>query len=135
MADTLPCDPTAVDAEVTVYLNTTVDGSGRPLGIIDGYQPSHALAPVLTYTVQTIPTVAGINAALEEVFFDLNVGDDPAFVANPKLAVVWYRRIERRRSLSVGDVVELLGRRYAVARSGFQRIGDAVTLSSAARDE
>lgn len=123
MTDTL----TTIDAEVTVYLNTTVDEAGRHVAMIDGYQPGHTLEPVLTYKVRTVPTVAGINAALEEVFFDLNVGDDPEFVANPKLAVVWYRRMERRRSLSVGDVVELLGGRYAVARCGFQRLGDTDT--------
>ncbi|MDT2006211.1 hypothetical protein FXW78_18645 [Rhodococcus opacus] len=74
MTDTLSCDLTAVDAEVTVYLNTTVDGLGRPLGMIDGYRPSHTFERVLTYQVRTVSTVGGINAALEQVFFDLNVG-------------------------------------------------------------
>lgn len=134
MTDTLSCDLTAVDAEVTVYLNTAVDGLGRHLGIIDGYRPSHTFERVLTYKVRTVPTVVGINAALEQVFFDLNVGDDPEFVANPKPEVLRYRRIEGRRSLSVGDVVELLGGRYAVARTGFQRIGDAATAHSVERD-
>lgn len=131
MTDTL----TTIDAEVTVYLNTTVDEAGRHVAMIAGYQPGHTFERALTYKVRTVPTVAGINAALEQVYFDLNVGDDPAFVETPKPEVLRYRRIEGRRSLSVGDVVELLGGRYAVARSGFQRIGDAATAPSAERDE
>lgn len=40
-----PADEAAVtDAVVVVYLNTTTDNAGRPLGIINGYQPAHILA-------------------------------------------------------------------------------------------
>ena len=71
--------------------------------------------------VRALPTTAGINAALEQVFFDLNVGDDPAFADAPRAAVLQYRA-DGHRSLSVGDVVELFDRRYVVDRCGFRPI-------------
>lgn len=114
----LPETSTMVDAIAVVYLNTTTDVSGRPKGFLDGYQPGDFLERVLEYRLPVLPTVAGINAALEQVFFDLNVGDDPAFAPVPKEAVLKYREAGNR-SLSVGDVVEILDRRYAVARTGF----------------
>lgn len=79
MSDTLalPVAPTTVDAVVVVYLNTATDGLGRPVGMLDGYQPGHTLEQALEYRVRALPTTAGINAALEQVFFDLNVGDAP----------------------------------------------------------
>ncbi|MDH6284029.1 hypothetical protein [Prescottella agglutinans] len=116
---TLPDASAVVVALAAVYLNTTKDGLGRPVGVLDGYQPGHTLERVLEYDIPALPTTAGINAALEQVFFDLNVGDDPAFVDAPKSAVLKYRA-DGYRSLSVGDVVELLGRRYAVDRCGFR---------------
>ena len=117
-----PADEAAVtDAVVVVYLTTTTDNAGRPLGIISGYQPAHILEPALTYRMSVLPTIAGIAAALEQVFFDLNVGDDPAFVATPKAAVLRYRACGHR-SLSVGDVVEVLDKRYTVDRCGFRQI-------------
>ncbi|MFD6516976.1 hypothetical protein [Rhodococcus sp. NPDC060176] len=43
--DPRPADEAAVtDGVVAVYLNTTTDNAGRPLGIINGYQPAHILA-------------------------------------------------------------------------------------------
>ena len=57
----------------------------------------------------------------ERVFFDLNVGDDPTCEAKPKEAVLHYRE-RGHRSLSVGDVVEMLDGRYAVDRCGFRQI-------------
>ena len=91
------------------------------MGILDGYQPGNTLERVLKYRVRALPTTAGINAALEQVFFDLNVGDDPAFADAPRAAVLQYRA-DGHRSLSVGDVVELFDRRYVVDRCGFRPI-------------
>ncbi|GBF17429.1 hypothetical protein Br6_04835 [Rhodococcus sp. Br-6] len=118
LTDTPADDLTMVDATVVVHLNTSCDSAGRPKGFLDGYQPGDFLERALEYRLPVLPTVAGINAALEQVYFDLNVGDDPAFAPVPKEAVLQYRAAGNR-SLSVGDVVEILDRRYAVARSGF----------------
>lgn len=115
-------DPAAtVDAVVSVYLNTTTDAAGRHIGTLDGYRPDHTLELALEYRMQLVPTTVGISAALERVFFDLNVGDDPAFVATPKAAVLQYRAAGHR-SLSVGDVVEVHGSWYAVDRCGFRQV-------------
>lgn len=130
MADTLALptlaatavDPAAtIDTLVAVYLNTATDAARRPIGMLDGYHPAHTLELALEYRMPVVPTAVGISAALERVFFDLNVGDDPAFVSTPKDAVLRYRA-DGHRSLSVGDVVEMHGHRYAVDRCGFRQV-------------
>lgn len=102
---------------VTVYLNQATDEAGRSRSMFTGYQAGDPLKEALTYTVSSR---RGVGALLEQVFFDLNVGDDPLMASEVRDEIRRYRA-RRNRSLSIGDVVEIHStrRRYVVAPCGF----------------
>ena len=102
---------------VRIYLNTT-EVSGVPTGMLLGYQQGDDLTLALTTTIMAS---ADDTTICRRVFELLNVGDDPErnTVIDPR--VVAYRS-EGHRSLSVGDVIAIADRWYAVDRVGFIRI-------------
>jgi hypothetical protein len=102
-------------ARVCAYLNTSTDG--RPTGMLDGYAPGHQLALAFEMTV---PAAVCDVEACEQVFFLLNVGDDPAF-GTPDPRALEYR-LKGHRSFSVGDIVTIDDRAYACAGFGFTPI-------------
>lgn len=69
-----------VDTGVIVYLNTATYTLGRPVGVIDGYQSGHTLERAVIYRIPLLPNAVGISVTFEQLSFDLNVGDDRAFV-------------------------------------------------------
>ena len=106
---------------IKVFHNVSVTPEGHPAGMLDGYHQGHDLALVATVRVVREPGVQKADEELaEEMFALFNVGDDPAY-GEPSLIAQEYR-FRGNRSLSVGDVVEVDGRPYAVARFGYTRI-------------
>lgn len=102
--------------QVHIFHNVTRDGFGRPIGILDGYQPGHDLAEVFAYdTDRTDPYAEAQNA-----FFLFNVGDDPSF-GEPKPLALDYRA-KGLRSLSVGDVVVVGDVALACASFGWDAV-------------
>lgn len=99
----------------TVFHNVAKDETGRP-DTFFGYKPGQPLVKVAEVTVEA----SGPDAALEQVFHLLNVGDDPTFGTPDPQAVAY--RAARNRSLSVGDVVVLDGAAFAVASCGYEQV-------------
>lgn len=96
--------------KVKVLLNRQKDEEGR-LAIFtrlrgeDAYQASDELEAVYEHDVEP----SSVEAALNDAWSDFNRGS-PTFVGDDAYP---------QRSLSVGDVVEVDGQRFAVAPSGF----------------
>lgn len=88
-----------------------------------GYQTGHPIVLVCTLR----QAAASDEVILEQMFHLFNVGDDPDF-GTPDPRAVEYRR-RRNRSLSVGDVVDIAGRLYACAGTGWTPV-TAPTLST-----
>lgn len=109
------------DPLIVVRLNDATDELGRPLGMLRGYQPGDKLTPAVLFRMPVDDTETGVAAALEHVFMLLNVGDDREFMDPPSEVAVRYRA-RGCRSLSVGDVVEVFGDRFAVASFGFRKL-------------
>lgn len=106
--------------KITVFHNVSTDEHGRLVGMLDGYQPGHALVPVAEY-VRDVPDTTDfheLRKAAEEAYHVFNVGDDPDFGTPDERALVYRRR--GNRSLSVGDVVRVdagLGDAYLACAS------------------
>lgn len=114
-----------------VYHNVAIDLDGRPLGMLDGYQPEHPLTLVARLKVSgsVLKDQADEYPALEEIFRLLNVGDDPDYGEPDPQAQAY--RLWGNRSLSVGDVVKLQGGRwFAVARIGWVTIPEPAVFAS-----
>lgn len=99
---------------VTIFHNEARDALGRPLGILDGYQPGHPMREVFTYDAGE---PAPLDQIAETAFMLFNVGDDPTFGTPDPTAVAY--RARNLRSLSVGDVVVIAGRAVACASHGW----------------
>lgn len=102
---------------VRAYLNTAEGSGGLPMGMMFGYEPDHGLMLVLDSTV--LATADDI-AMCSRVFRLLNIGDDPEFGPVDPRATNY--RAAGRRSLSVGDVVQVGRQFYSVDRVGFSQI-------------
>lgn len=90
---------------VEIFHNVATDHLGRSLGF-DGYRPEHAVVPVFGYTV----AMTDDQKILAEAFEVFNIGTCARADSYYGLKL---------RSLSVGDVVKIEDRYYAVARAGF----------------
>jgi hypothetical protein len=113
--------------KINVYHNVAQDYAGRPLGMLDGYEITHELALVATVQVAEERGVQYADSEHAEAMFHLfNVGDDPEYGTPDPIAQEY--RFRGNRSLSVGDVVEIDGRAYAVGRVGYRRIPESVDL-------
>lgn len=108
---------------INIFHNVAQDGSGRPLGMLDGYDHTHPL--VLVAQVRLLEAGNDLDTA-EDMFRLFNVGDDPAFGTPDPTAVAY--RARQNRSLSTGDVVEIDGRAYAVARSGYTQVEQPLSI-------
>lgn len=107
--------------QVTIFHNITRDGLGRPLGIIDGFQPEHDVVRVFSYeTALTEPV-----AAAEEAFHLFNVGEDPDFGVPSPIALAY--RAKGLRSLSVGDLVRVGVSTFACASYGWDAVATPTT--------
>lgn len=104
------------DPTLRVYHNVARDEADRPVGMLDGYQPGHAVALVARLTLRAPTDLDACDIA----FRLFNVGDDPEF-GPPDARAVEYRQ-RGNRSLSTGDVVAVNGRFYACARVGWTPI-------------
>lgn len=110
---------------VTVWHNISTDQHTRNLGMMDGYEPGHALVPVAVLDVGTPQGLKvatdelteeerlrlnnALHAILDKAYEVFNVSDDPSFGTPNPLAVEYRKR--KNRSLSVGDVIQLSTRR------------------------
>lgn len=94
--------------KITVFHNVSTDNVGRLLGMLDGYQPGHALVPVAEYEDRSskVEPMEAAHDAANEAYRLFNVGDDPTF-GTPSVLAVDYRK-RGNRSLSVGDVIHVL---------------------------
>lgn len=88
---------------ITIYHNISTDVYGRPIGMLDGYMPGHALVPVARYVEEN--ATDNLVEACERAFHLFNVGDDPAYGTPDPRAVAY--RDNKNRSLSNGDVVQI----------------------------
>ena len=113
---------------VTVWHNIATDHTGRPIGMIDGYQPGHPLVPVAHWSVAAGTPRADV---LAETFAVLNIGDDPDF-GTPDRRVLLYRA-RGNRSLSIGDVIQIGATWNAVAPVGFTTIAAEPDIRLGAR--
>ena len=102
--------------DVKVFLNRAEDLFSRFGGGETTYQDGDELEHVLTLNVDVSEVqVDGGAAVLNRAYAMTNRGSD-TFVGD---------EVYPQRSLSVGDVLEVLGSRFAVAGFGFTRLGDA----------
>jgi hypothetical protein len=101
---------------VTIWHNVARDGSGRPTGMLDGYQPGDAVARVFTY--QAEPDGRDPEQIAEEAFAICN--GHPSSPRGQDLSRRYYAR--ELRSLSVGDVVAVGEAGLAAGRIGWTLI-------------
>ena len=102
--------------DVKVFLNRAEDLFSRFGGSETTYQDGDELEHVVTLSVDVLAGDGDLGGAvLNRAFAMTNRGSD-TFVGDDVYA---------QRSLSVGDVLEVLGSRFAVAGIGFVRLGDA----------
>lgn len=85
-----------------------------PMKFVLGYQDGDPLVLVDRYTSSSDPA-NGVMAALEQVFYALNIGDEAG-----DMQALDYRQ-RRNRSLSVGDVCIIDGVAYKCASLGWER--------------
>ena len=108
--------------KVTVYHNVALDGAGRHLGILDGYQAEHPVTPVFA---TDLPDADDITAC-DQLYRLLNVGEDPS-LGDPDPRAVAYRQ-RGNRSMSIGDLVCIDGRFYACTEDGWQSFATEPTV-------
>lgn len=108
---------------VSVFHNVSTDPQGRSNGIEYGYRTGDALSKVYEFDYTGDLTGTALCEFLYELF---NVGDDPTFHNPPNPIAVAYRKSGGGeygiRSLSKGDVIEVGGVWFAVARFGFEEL-------------
>jgi hypothetical protein len=105
-----------MNVDVKVFLNRAEDLFSRFGGGETTYQSDDELEHVATLSVEVEVVTGDLgNAVLNRAYAMTNRGSG-VFVGDDVYA---------QRSLSVGDVLEVLGSRFAVAGSGFVRLGDA----------
>lgn len=107
---------------ITIWHNVEVK-YGRPVGMLDGYQPGHAMTPVFVYVSE--------SADPDHEAFELFNAPEDYLV--PKLRPIQRRYYANRlRSLSVGDVVQIDDDCRVVARRGFYSFGsfDNMTIAT-----
>jgi hypothetical protein len=86
------------------------------------------LVPVFTTTTERAGGTAEDMVTLDEIWRLLNVGEDPAFGTPDERAVAY--RANRNRSLSLGDVVAIGPRWYALTRrEGWAQITEPADIS------
>ena len=120
---------TTATITVSVYLNTTEDWAGRPIGMMDGFQPEHTFAKAISYDTELAGAVDKdklIDIA-ERACFLFNVGDDPSFGTPDELALQY--RADGHRSLSVGDLVLVGESCLAVGRFGWDVVALPASLA------
>ncbi len=102
---------------VQVFHNVERDSQGRPVGMMDGFQPHHPVSPVAELR---LPAGYGFQRVCGWVFHLFNVGDDPDFGTPDAVAIAYRER--GNRSLSVGDVVRVADDWYACKGVGWAPI-------------
>jgi hypothetical protein len=113
-------EPGQARITVTIWHNVALDGQGRHLAMLDGYQPRDPVVAVFTY--QTDPGRPAEQIA-DEAFDTFN--DHPRDPDGADLACAYYGR--RLRSLSVGDLVAAGDELLAVAPHGWEPVTGPLT--------
>lgn len=90
--------------KLTIFHNEATDEAGRHTAWLEGYQAGDPMREVFAYeSDHTEPF-----AALEHAWWLFNVGDDPDFADPPHPIAVEYRQ-RALRSLCLGDAVTVSG--------------------------
>lgn len=112
-----------------VYHNIETDTQDRPLGMLDGYCFGHSVTRVADIEIGgrlgLEPRVFNWAGHLAWIWDLLNVGETPEYGSDPQ-AVAYRKR--RNRSLSTGDVIEMRGMYWAVAKTGFRLLEEAPVI-------
>lgn len=107
---------------VAIFHNCARDAEGRNLGFF-GYKPEQPFTQVHYYDRPEPASEEGYQVLLNEAYFITNVGHEPEFGGSPEQQVEARSYRDRRlRSLSVGDLVGIGTRLWAVADFGFEEI-------------
>jgi len=94
-------------AKVEIFLNVQEDEQGRSVGFF-GWKPEHAMQLVYTMSVDRVVDSEDADLAIAEEMFEIfNIRHPEDY---------------RNRSLSVGDMVVIDGRKYACMPVGFERV-------------
>jgi hypothetical protein len=102
---------------ITIWHNVEMH-YGRPVGMLNGYTPGHAMTPVFVYVSE--------SPEPENEAYELFNAPEEYLV--PKLRPIQRRYYANKlRSLSVGDVVQVDDDYWAVARYGFDSLGHGLS--------
>jgi hypothetical protein len=113
-------EPGSATITVTIWHNVALDGQGRHLAMLDGYQSGDPVVAVFAY--QADPGRPAEEIA-DEAFDTFN--DHPRDPDGADLACAYYGR--RLRSLSVGDLVGVGDTLLAVAPAGWDPVTGPLT--------
>ncbi|KOV84793.1 hypothetical protein [Nocardia sp. NRRL S-836] len=111
---TIAATADAIEAvPVRVFHNNDASAS-----LLNGYQPGSTVTEVYLYIEDALDD----HVLLDRAFDLFNIDPDPELGAPDERAVEY--RSRGNRSLSVGDVVAVGDRFYAVDHTGWRRLGD-----------
>lgn len=114
---------TGARTAVTVYFNQARDAEGRSRAWVRGYLPGDPLEVAFQVPLLDEEQSLPAEVVAEKMFELLNIGHEPEMVRRPDERAVAYR-LAARRSLSVGDVLQVGDAFLAVARCGFTKVDE-----------
>lgn len=110
--------------QVTIWHNVNRDVNGHPTFFFHGYQPGDAVTPAFTFTWPNDD-----EQITDYCFHVFNAPEDYLDKDERKLADRY--RVNRLRSLSVGDVIQVGNKFWACKSVGWEFLGTDVPMNVA----